>query len=102
MHVSANRCLQPQEADASQLLLLLVLLLLQLLLLLGLLGGLSTSDSFLYLQRESQNNNAFESVYTFQDLDVPDAPRIRALEGLLGGCVIVSIATVLKLTSKQL
>lgn len=38
------------------------------------------------VQRESQNNNAFESVYTFQDLDVPDAQRIRGLESLLGGC----------------
>ncbi len=36
------------------------------------------------MQRESQNNNAFENVYTFQDLDVPDAQRIRGLESLLG------------------
>ena len=38
----------------------------------------------LSIQRESQNNNAFESVFTFQDLDVPDAQRIRGLESLLG------------------
>ena len=38
----------------------------------------------LALQRENQNNNAFDSVYTFQDLDVPDAQRIRGLENLLG------------------
>ncbi|DBA83496.1 hypothetical protein WJX79_009209 [Trebouxia sp. C0005] len=38
-----------------------------------------------YGTRESQNNNAFENVYTFQDLDVPDAQRIRGLESLLGG-----------------
>ena len=36
------------------------------------------------LQRESQNNNAFDNVYTFQDLDYPDAQRIRGLETLLG------------------
>ena len=36
------------------------------------------------LQRESQNSNAFDSIYTFQDLDVPDAQRIRGLETLLG------------------
>jgi len=36
------------------------------------------------MQRQSQNNNAFENVYTFQDLDVPDAQRIRGLESLLG------------------
>ena len=36
------------------------------------------------IQRESQNTNAFENVYTFQDLDFPDAQRIRGLEQLLG------------------
>ena len=38
----------------------------------------------LAVQRESQNNNAFESIYTYQDLDMPDAQRIRGLEALLG------------------
>lgn len=38
-----------------------------------------------YGTRESQNNNAFDSIYTFQDLDMPDAQRIRGLESLLGG-----------------
>lgn len=48
-----------------------------------LLGDLALCD---HVQRESQNNNAFESVYTFQDLDMPDAARIRGLESLLGTC----------------
>ena len=41
------------------------------------------------MQRESQNTNAFDNVYTFQDLDFPDAQRIRGLEQLLGGFTVL-------------
>lgn len=48
------------------------------------------TNSPLCMQKASQNANAFDSVYTFQDLDFPDAHRIRGLEQLLGKLTIIS------------
>lgn len=75
MHVSTDMCLCKFTGLRTALLLLLLS------------DDLEARDSVLHFQRESQNNNAFESVFTFQDLDVPDAQRIRGLESLLGGSV---------------
>lgn len=36
------------------------------------------------MQRETQNQNNFDNVYTLQDLDEPSAQRIRQLDSIKG------------------